>query len=378
MPKLAERPLEIGDAPSLAPDLRGYRCELVEQPGPAWDQQASFFADMCLEQTAAFAGTRFGAARSLGFIMRRAEGSDPVAMALAVVAKLPVVGLGLAYIKFGPLWRRNAVPADPTVLSLALEFLKQELAIKRGLLLRILPPADPEYAEQWRDALAKAGFAFSAALPEPERYLVNLTLAEEEQLASLGSKWRANLNKVTPGQLDIQEVDLKTGLPVFLSLYQKMVARKHFDDRHGIEDLQRIADVAGEALGIRLFIASHGGEPVVGSIIIGSGERLAVPFSATDDKALELRAGYAVRWEIVKRLRGTRARWLDLGGAEGDQGLRHYKLGNVGKRGVVVSIPGEFDFSPNGLASSAAKAIMLGREFTKLGAMKRLIALLPL
>ncbi len=377
MSKIANRTAERTDAPSLVPALSGYQHEIVEQPGFDWDKLTSGFNDMCLEQTVAFAGTRFGAARSLGLILRDADNSNPTAMALAVIATLPVVGFGLAYVKFGPLWRRNGARENPEILSLALEALKQELAIKRGLLLRVLPPADPDHKNEWSDALSRAGFAFHAALPDPERYLVNLSLSDEEQLDSLGSKWRSNLSKVFTGQLDIREIDLKSGLPVFLSLYRKMVERKQFDDRHGVEDLPEIADAAGEALGMRLFIASHGGEPVVGSIIIGAGDRVFVPFSATGDKALELRAGYALRWEIIKRLRGTKTRWLDLGGAEGDQGLRHYKLGNVGKRGVVASIPGEFDFSPNALTSSAAKAIVLGRELTKLGAMKRLIALLP-
>lgn len=370
-------PAESTDAPSLVPAPGSYRCEIVEQPGFAWDKLTSGFADMCLEQTAAFAGTRFGASHSLGLILHETGSNNPIAMALAVVVKLPVIGLGLAYVKFGPLWRRNDTPAEPEVLSFALAALKHELATKRGLLLRVLPPADPDHGNEWSDALAKNGFCFHATLPDPERYLVNLTLSEEEQLASLGSKWRANLSKVPAGQIDIRETDLKSGLPVFISLYRKMVERKQFDDRHGVEDLPTIADVAGEALGMRLFVASHDGEPVVGSIVIGAGERVSVPFSATGDKALELRAGYALRWEIIKRLRGTKARWLDLGGAEGDQGLRHYKLGNVGKRGAVASIPGEFDFAPNALASGAAKAITLGRELTKLGAVKRLIALLP-
>jgi len=374
MSKPANRTAESTDAPSLG----GYRCEIIEQPGPAWDKLASGFADMCLEQTCAFAGTRFGASHSLGLILREGGANDPLAMVLAGVVTLPVIGLGLAYVKFGPLWRRAGMPANPDILLLALEALKQELAIKRGLLVRVLAPADPDHGNAWKDALARTGFSLHAALPNPERYLVNLSLSEEEQLASLGSKWRANLSKVPSGQLDIQEVGLKTGLPTFLALYRKMVARKQFEDNHGIEDLSAIADAAGDSLGMRLFLAFHGGAPVVGSIIIGAGDRVSVPFSATVGQALELRAGYALRWEIIKRLRETKARWLDLGGAEGDQGLRHHKLGNVGKRGTVAMILGEFDFAPNALASSAAKAITLGRDFTKLGVMKRLVALLPI
>ena len=87
---------------------------------------------------------------------------------------------------------------------------------------------------------------------------------------------------------------------------------------------------------------------------------------------------YALRWTIMERLRGTAALWLDLGGTESDQGLKHFKLGNVGKRGRVVAIPGEFDFIPNVLAGGAAKAIMLGKEMLHFRQLKQLAGMLPI
>ena len=378
MPKAAQTFAEIHAAPNLARALASYRCELVDEPDAEWDRLAAGFSDMCLEQTAAFAGSRFDSARATGLVLRQATSDEPVAMALAVVAVLPVLSLGLAYVKFGPLWRRHGAPADPSHLALMLEALKREFGQKRGLALRLMPPADPGYEDEWKKALQAAKFAFHAAAPDPERYLVDLTLSEADQLKSLGSKWRYNLAKSAIDRLDIREVDLEAGLPDFLALYRRMHARKQFDDRHGVEDLPAIAKAAGPALGMRLFFASHDGQPVVGSIIVGAGERVFVPFSATDEKALELRAGYALRWTIMERLRGDAARWLDLGGTEGDQGLRHYKLGNVGKRGRVAEIPGEFDFVPNALAAGAVKAIMLGKELMRSRQLRQLLmALLP-
>jgi len=129
---------------------------------------------------------------------------------------------------------------------------------------------------------------------------------------------------------------------------------------------------------MRLLLVIHESEPVIGSIIVGSGERVFVTISATHDRPLNLRAGYASRWAIINRLRGTHARWLDLGGTEGDPGLRHYREGKVGKRGSIVAIPGEFDFAPNALAVCAVKVIVLWRELTETKALKRLITILPL
>ncbi len=378
MPELANKVANFSDrvdAPPLAPSLGRFHCEIVEQVGAAWDALAAGFTDFCMEQSFAFAGSRWSKLRAVGLILREDGAAEPVAMALALIAALPVLGIGLAYVKFGPLWRRKDKPADRDVLFAILDALKQEFGIRRRLVVRVLPPADPDH--DWNEALKRANFSLHKALSDRERYLVDLTLSEQEQLASLGAQWRANLKKAS-SELVIEEPDLQSGIPAFVELYKNMLARKQFRDHHGIEDLPAIAEQAGETLGLRLFLARHQGEPVVGSIIIGSGERVFVPFSATSDKALSLRAGYALRWAIINRLRGSNARWLDLGGAEGDSGLRHFKLGNVGKRGRVVDIPGEYDFAPNALAAAAARAIELGRGLMRTSTLKKLVVLLPI
>ena len=378
MPKTAEARDETGASPNRAQSREDLTCEVVAEPGLEWDRLTAGFSDVCLEQTAAFASSRFGSTHQMGMLLHEAASTEPIAMALAVVAMLPVIGLGLAYVKFGPLWRRRGSPVRPELLLWMLEALKRELAHKRGLALRIMPPADPGHEQEWADALAAAKFVFHRAVPDGERYLVDLSLSEPEQLKSLGSKWRANLAKAAIGELEIREVSFAEGLPQFMALYREMISRKHFNDRHGVEDLPAIVEAAGSSLGMRLFFAFHRGNPVAGSIIVGVGERVFVPFSASNDKALELRAAYALRWAIIERLRGTEARWLDLGGAEGDQGLRHYKLGNVGKRGSVNKILGEFDFAPTMLAAGAAKAVTLGRELARSSQVKRLAAFLPI
>lgn len=373
MPKIASEP-DI-DAPPLTPAAGRFQHIIVEQPGAAWDNLAAGFSDMCMEQSFAFAGSRWSKLRPVGLMLL--EDGEPAAMALALMATLPVLGLGLAYVKFGPLWRKAGASADPRILFAALEALKQEFGVKRRLLVRIMAPADPGFEQEWKDALLRANFSFHAALSDRERYLVDLTLTEEEQLASLGAQWRANLKKISC-DLVIEEPELQSGIPAFAGLYRNMLARKKFKDHHGLDDLPAIAAQAGSALGMRLFLATHQGRPVVGSIVIGSGDRVFVPFSATSDEALGLRAGYALRWAIINRLRGTKARWLDLGGAEGDQGLKHYKLGNVGKRGRVLDIPGEYDFAPSALATGAARAIELGRDLVRTPALKKLAAFLPI
>ena len=65
---------------------------------------------------------------------------------------------------------------------------------------------------------------------------------------------------------------------------------------------------------------------------------------------------------MLGRLRESGARWLDLGGDEGDPGLRHYKEGNVGKRGCIAILPGEFDWCPRALSRLVTETVVRGRE----------------
>jgi len=348
-----------------APGADGaYRVEAVDTIGPCWDELVASFADGCLEQTAAYMGARWDPSRLAGLVLRDASSGEPVAAALAVIAILPVLQFGLAYVKFGPLWRPRGQAAKPDVLVAALAALKQVFALGRSLVARVTPPPEPDFSVAWQDGLAAAGYTLHAPIVDADRYLVDLTLSEAEQLKSLGSSWRANLNKAARNDLAIREMDLCDGLPTFMALYRAMVARKHFADQHGIETLPAFAAAAPPALQARLFLAFHGDQPVAGSLVAGAGERVFVPFSASNDRALALRAGYALRWSIIERLRGSQARWLDLGGAEGDPGLRSFKLGNVGKRGRVVPLLGEFDYAGSSLSSAVAAAMTLTRKLS--------------
>ena len=85
-------------------------------------------------------------------------------------------------------------------------------------------------------------------------------------------------------------------------------------------------------------------------------------FGASDEAALPLNAGYALQWWIVGWVATLGARWYDLGGEAGTPGLRQFKKGLVGNRGVVLDTCRELDRSLDGRARVAADAIYLLRD----------------
>jgi hypothetical protein len=341
-----------------------YRYEVWRNIGQSWDSLVATFTDACLEQMAAYAAPRWGGSRLCGLLLRDLGTNEPVALALAMLATIPLIKSGMAYVKFGPLWRRRGDSENSEVLATALGAIKEVFAVQRGLAVRVMPPPDPAQAEEWQHRLTEAQFRLGAELPDPERYLVDLRLTEAEQMASLGANWRSNLKRALASKIEIREVDPQAGLPEFMTLYRGMAARKHFQDRHHVELLPAFAASAHATpeLGMRLFLAYHEGRLVAGSIIVGHGERVFAAFSASDEQGLSARAGYALRWWIINRLRGTNAHWLDLGGDEGNAGLRSFKTGNIGKRGRIVRIPGEYEYSQSTLSSIVSSAMSSARS----------------
>jgi lipid II:glycine glycyltransferase (peptidoglycan interpeptide bridge formation enzyme) len=85
-------------------------------------------------------------------------------------------------------------------------------------------------------------------------------------------------------------------------------------------------------------------------------------FGASNDDALPLKAGYALQWSIILGLRGTSARWYDLGGEAGEPGLSQFKRGLVGRHGVVISAAGEYEYLPTWRAQLASGIVMGLRE----------------
>ncbi len=144
----------------------------------------------------------------------------------------------------------------------------------------------------------------------------------------------------------------KTGLPEFLALYRDMLSRQPFDGRHGVEDLPAIAEAAGPALGMRLFIAFHQGKSVAASVIVGAGERVFVPFSATDDK----RAGVARRLRIALDDHGTPARQR---GALARPRRRRRRSGPAGSTSSAMSASAAV--SPRSPARSTSRRARLRR-----------------
>jgi lipid II:glycine glycyltransferase (peptidoglycan interpeptide bridge formation enzyme) len=198
--------------------------------------------------------------------------------------------------------------------------------------------------------LEEYGFRLGNSMVDPNRYLVDLSLDEEAQRASLKPKWRYNLKKAERAKMDIREWPATEALPVFKQLHQTMIERKNL--KEDISTLENHVQTIPEPMRPRFFIASKDNQPVAAAVVGLYGDIAYYLYGASNDQALRLDAGYALHWYIVNALRQYPVRWYDLGGDAIGTGLRQFKSGLVGRRGTTLQLQGEYYFCNSAVSRS--------------------------
>ena len=112
---------------------------------------------------------------------------------------------------------------------------------------------------------------------------------------------------------------------------------------------------------MRVALAYHEGKPVAGLAFAVNGDVGYYVFGASNDIATELKAGYALQWSVLNWLReNSPVKWYELGGP-GDPGIKQFKKGFAGKRGMLLPIQ-EFHYCPDMVARSVVTMLFVARN----------------
>ena len=307
----------------------------------------------------------FAAARWPGVVQEPLlfmEGDRVAGGCLVMVQPLPLKLGAIAVAKWAPMLARSNRPDALLVYSQMIDLMVAEYAERRGMMLSVLPRATLGERNDRYEHLTGRGFNTGAELLFPDRYIVNLRLGDDEQRKSFHQKWRYHLNKADKAGLSFERAD-PSRRPEFDTLYHQMVDRKKFPDHSAYDTVPALMDIADHALRPELFFVRHQREVVAGAIIFKAGDRAVYLYGATSAHALELRAGYWLHWQIIRWLRdNTQARWYDLGGTDGFQGLHQFKKGMVGERGVIAPVPPVANYAAHLWPRLIGDAAFAGRE----------------
>lgn len=326
----------------------------------AWDEAIASFEGVCQEQLATFARARWPgvALEPLLFLLD----DEVVGGCLIMVQPLPLRLGAIAVAKWAPMLRHTGGPEADMVYARMIEALRAEYAGRRNMMLSVLPRAALGQINNEYEHLMQRGFRKGATLLFPDRYIVNLRLSDTEQRASFQQKWRYHLNKADKAGLSFEHAGPERR-PEFDALYEQMVDRKKFPDHSAYGTVPALMAMENTALRPELFFVRHDGVIVAGAIIFKAGDRAVYLYGATNTVALELRAGYFLHWHIIRWLRdNTAARWYDLGGTDGFQGLHQFKKGMVGERGVVTPVPPVANYAQGWWPRLLGEAAFTGRD----------------
>src|SRR5688572_17923868 len=136
-PLVADRRCTAGVKPGVRSGPENLSVEVDRTAPETWDRIVAGFADASYDQTSAYADTRWGRERISTLVLR--DGGRPVACARVIILRPPLLRAGLAYVKFGPLWRSTNSPADPMILRSMIAALVDEYCGRRGHRLTVLP-----------------------------------------------------------------------------------------------------------------------------------------------------------------------------------------------------------------------------------------------
>jgi len=331
-----EMPLASSDCPKAG----RFIAECKQLSKEEWDAILAEFQDANLYQTWSYAAARWGGKNLSHLVLR--SGPTVVGAAQLVLVKLPLLGGGLAYAKWGPLWIRRGSAADPRVFRELLRALRQKYAVELGFLLRVTP-WEFENAEL-QSIPSQEGFRQNISAQQ-RTAMLDLTCSMEELRASLTRHWRSNLKRAESIGLEVVEDSTEDLLDEFAELYRQMRERKDAGWIPPIHYLHQIQRELNPGMKAHVSLCRYKGQTIAGLVVSALGEKSFAWLAATGDAGLELRGSYLLQWRAIQRLKSQGVRSYDLGGVNEvtHPGTAQYKLGLCGKRGRVADYLGEFE-----------------------------------
>ncbi|MFC1657051.1 lipid II:glycine glycyltransferase FemX [Candidatus Moduliflexota bacterium] len=343
--------------------------EIVAAGREEWDSILPLFDGATIYQTWSYGEVRWGESQLNHVIMKL--DNDIVGAAQVRTMTIPGVGSGIAYIPFGPLWRRPGIEPDAWLFRRIINALYEEYVVKRGLLLRLLPLEWEGGELNVESILCDAGLDRQISNRPYRTFLIDLSLSGEELRKSLDPKWRGHLNRSGRSGLTIIEGKDDALYGTFAEIYGEMHSRKLFAEFVNIDEIREVQKDLPDHLKMTILVALKESEPVASLVCSAIGGTAVYYLGASSAKGRKLAASYALQWAMIERLQERGCRWYDLGGTdpEDNPGTHSFKRGLAGKAGKEAFSVGQYDGCRN-IASSVT--VRIGDGFRGVVAKRRL------
>lgn len=298
------------------------------QTADSWAEVLAGFADASIYQSWAYGAVRWGE-RQLSHLVLRQQGQVRAAAQLRI-ARLPVVPAGLAYLRWG-LFQARGQAFDVTVVAAMVRALRQEYVGRRGLALQIIPSAflAADQGPALLGAFGAAGLHAQPALGAYQTVMVDLSADVPTLRKRLQQKWRNQLNRAEKNGLVLEVSDTDDAYRAFVPLYEGMWARKQFETSVDVTEFGRVQEQLSGGARLQTFTARSEGQAIGALVCSLMGTNAIYLLGATNERARELKAAYALQWQAMLWLKEHGALTYDLGGIDpvANPGGYHFKSG---------------------------------------------------
>jgi hypothetical protein len=297
-----------------------------------WSRLLPLFPAASLYQTWAYGAVHWGSGQLSHLLLKR--GDEVVGMAQVRLVRLPVIGKGVAYVRWGPLCLSPGALDEEVVLQLLLA-LRAEYAEKQGLMLRVVPNIydSDATAEVWRNALTALGFISDPEVHVYRTMRVDLTQSLDDLRKGLHQRWRNYLKNAEKAAYTVREGATVELYDTFLLLYRQMMARKQFDTTVDVNQFRRVQEALVSPLKMQVFLCEREGRPLNALVVSHIGENAIYLLAATGDEGLKERGAHLLQWRAMQWLKERGCHWYDLGGINPDRnpGVFQFKSGMGGQ-----------------------------------------------
>jgi len=316
---------------SFAPSVYSASVDQVDEG--EWNRLLPVFDEANLYQTWAYGAVSWGE-RQLSHLVLRRQGVI-VAAAQIRLAQVPILRKGVAYLRWGPLWRTRGQVPDVQVLRQVVRAVISEYVRRRRLLLRIVPNVFQEDAlaetavEVWRSE----GFKPIGSVPAYRTIRVDLSAPLEVIRKRLDQKWRNQLNSAERNGLTVREGTSDDLFERFLRIYDEMIERKQFDTSTNPRDFALMQRRLPADQKMVVMLAEKDGQLVSGLVGAALGEMGVYLHGATSNAGTKSKGSYLLQWLMIQRLRELGCQMYDLGGISParNPGVYHFKQGFGGQ-----------------------------------------------
>lgn len=349
---------------ALAP---GYIAETDAIDEQGWCQALQTFDDANIYQTWSYAHVTSGR-HNMSHLVLRKDG-ELVAMVQARIARLPTINAGIAYVRWGPLWRRTGLADPGDTFRQIIRALRNEFACQRGLSLRLFPLLFDDDAPRFCAILAEEGFS-SLVKETPSRTLrIDLRHPLENLRAGMGRNWKRNLREAEGHDLEILEGSDDKLFAGFIDIYREMVFRKRFSQPNDIHQYRLMQAVLPDKLRMKVMLCRSGASICAGIIWSEMGDTGIELFAATTTTGTTNKGSYLLRWKLVETLKGNGRAFYDLNGINpsGNPGGYKFKRELGGKNAADLCFLGQFDLHGSLLSRLCVQCGDLLRSWNRSG-----------